>query len=102
MEAEHCSSGDSKIPFETKNYHINTFPAKEWAITVRHDLTGADMKHGRKLVPIEEKMNEQIVGIAKLQRSEVIAVVLYTGPMVSRTDSLLRCVNFFGIQLCAL
>jgi hypothetical protein len=85
MEVEHCSKGDSKVRFVTENYHINTFPANEWAITVLHDMTGADLQHERKLVTIEENMKKEIVAIARLIRCEVIAVVLYTGPMVGRT-----------------
>ena len=80
---EHCSKGDSKVRFVTGNYNINTFPANEWAITVRHDLTGADLQHERRLVTIEENMKKEVVTIATLIRCEVIAVVLYTGPMVS-------------------
>jgi hypothetical protein len=85
MEAEHCSKGDSKVHFVTGNYNINTFPANEWAITVLHELTAADRQHGRRLDTIEENMKKEIVAIAKLIRCEVIAVVLYTGPMVSRS-----------------
>jgi hypothetical protein len=88
MEAEHCSKGDSKIHFVTGNYNINTCPSNEWAITVLHDVTGADLRHGRSLVTIEENMKKEIVAIGKLTRFEVIAVVLYTGPMVSWTDTL--------------
>ncbi len=83
MEVEHCSKGDSKIRFVTGNYHIKTFPANEWAITVLHDLTGADLQHGRRLVTIEENMKKEVVAVAGLRRCEVIGIVLYTGPMVS-------------------
>lgn len=83
MEAEHCSKGDSKIHFVTGNYNIKTCPLNEWTITVHHDVTGADLRHDRRLVKIEENMKMEIVATAQLRRVEVIAVVLYTGPMVS-------------------
>ena len=83
MEVEHCSKSDSNIRFVTGNYHVDTSPANEWAITVLHRLSDADLRHGRRLLTIEENMKKEIVAIAKLIRCEVIAVVLYTGPMVS-------------------
>ncbi len=83
MEAEHCSRGGSQVYFVTGNYNIRTFPANEWAITVCGDITHADKRHSRRLENIEEYMKKEIVLLGKLTRCEVIAVVLYTGPMVS-------------------
>ncbi len=83
MAAEHCSRGGCQLYFVTGNYKIRTNPAKEWAITVCGDITHADMRHGRRLEKIEESMKKEVVLLGKLTRCEVIALVLYTGPMVS-------------------
>lgn len=83
MKTEHCSGGGSKRYFVTGNYKIRTCPADEWAITVCYEIHLADRGHSRRLVTIEQCMEEEIVKLAKLQRCEVISTVLYTGPMVS-------------------
>ena len=83
MAAEHCNRGGCHDFFVTGNYNIRTCPANEWAITVCGDYTHADMRHGRMLQSLEKMMKQDIVLLAKLTKCEVIAVVLYTGPMVS-------------------
>ncbi len=72
----------------------DTCPAKEWAITVHGDYTDAYMGSTRKLQKIEELMNLYVVKQAGLTRYEVIAVVLYTGPMVSQMQFCRRCAAF--------
>ena len=42
----------------------------------------ADLKHGRQLKQISELMQTRAARQAKLSVCEVIATVLYTGPMV--------------------
>jgi hypothetical protein len=41
------------------------------------------MRHARTLDTIDQLMKKDIVRSAELERVEVIAIVLYTGPMVS-------------------
>jgi hypothetical protein len=78
MEAEHCSED----MFEFKERQ--TCPAHEWAITVcgEHPRTNSGTST-RITQEIDVLMNLDVVKQAKLERCEVIAVVLYTGPMVS-------------------
>jgi hypothetical protein len=83
MEIEHCSKTGSDWGFQTTNYGIYTTPKLEWSIVVHHDISNADMRHGRRLRKISEVMAEECAIIANLTEAEVIAVVLYTGPMVS-------------------
>jgi hypothetical protein len=83
MEAEHCRLFHCDQAFTSANYQVVTTPKKEWAIVVLGD-TEADMRHNRKLQNIDELMTRKEVADANLSRAEVIAVVLYTGPMVRR------------------
>ena len=86
MEAEHCNLGGFDHLFRNNT----TWPAKEWAITVRDDHSQAHVgsSGSRQLRKIEDLMKEDVVSRAGLTRPEVIAVVLYTGPMVSRKHNL--------------
>jgi hypothetical protein len=87
MEMEHRTDKGCREYFVTNNYKIRTCPYEEWRITVLHDIP-TDMSpeataHNRRFVPIAELMQVDVVIQAELTREEVIAVVLYTGPMVS-------------------
>lgn len=72
--------------FEARNYRtMTTTPKQEWqyvvggqALLPEHEVAGK-----RALVAIDELMALKTVEEAKLTRAEVIAIVLYTGPMVS-------------------
>ena len=89
MRAEHCSRGGHRDYFVTDNYSVRTCPADEWDITAGGNFALADTRHDRRLATIEELMRREIVGLAGLMRCEVIAVALYTGPMV-------RCTGLAG------
>ena len=90
MKREHCDSLGSNRKFETANYHIWTTPKSEWTLVVDGDLSKADMSHGRQFRSIGDLMNLDVVTNSKppvqITRDEVTAVVLYTGPMVSRRN----------------
>ena len=83
MENEHCSRSGAKEEFETKNYEIKTTPSKEWKI-VRGEIKCPEdqIEHGRSIPKIGDLQKLDIAIEAKLQEPEIIAVVLYTGPMV--------------------
>jgi hypothetical protein len=84
MQAEHCEKYGAEIPFCTPNYKIKTWPKLEWSITVNQAECPPENKlHGRVIRPIDDCMEAELVRLAKLIREEVIALVLYTGPMVS-------------------
>ena len=84
MEAEHCSKAGCDTEFITSNYSITTTPQREWRFVVNRDTSGADMRHGRRVLDLEELSQLDTARTAKLCRVELIAVVLYTGPMVER------------------
>ena len=84
MQLEHCENLDSGVIFETSNYQIKTTPQNEWKYIFNpelcpHEQTGSD----RKIKNVDELMKEKASTGARLIRAEVIAVVLFTGPMVS-------------------
>ncbi len=84
MASEHCERADSFVPFHTSNYEITTTPANEWRITTNRDESLADMGHDRRLPNTEELWRSDVARKAGLLLAEVVAIVLYTGPMVSR------------------
>ncbi len=90
MEAEHCLGEESTNRFTTRNYGIETTPYNEWNIIVngKHDL--ADKRCGRKDRDINELMQSKPAVDAKLRREEIIAIVMYTGPMFERYNYALR------------
>ena len=83
MELEHCHHKCAHTEFTTPNYNITTTPSKEYYyVTQGKSPESRDMEHGRKIEAIESLLKLPIVVEAKLSKYEVIAVVLYTGPMV--------------------
>jgi hypothetical protein len=68
--------------FTTGNYGITTTPKTEWRIVIDSDSTIADMRHERRIPDIKVMSQSKLALGARLQHFEVIAVVLYTGPMV--------------------
>jgi len=96
MLAEHCSMGGCDYKFTTGNYKITTWPKQEWLYIVgdecgqRVACPARDMGHGRRIVPIEEMLLKPLAKRANLTRAEMIAVVLYTGPMFVVYNGILR------------
>ena len=89
MAAEHCSLGGCDHEFESMTYGVKTTPQKEWFYIVgdenrqRQECPGSDMGYGRRVLSIDEYMRTYRVERAGLNRAEVIALVMYSGPMVS-------------------
>lgn len=77
--------------FRTGNYGIETCPSDEWRFVVNGDSPSSEaMAHGRTLLPIEHYMGLGLTTRARLTRPEVIALVLYTGPMFMLWNTILR------------
>jgi hypothetical protein len=84
METEHCHGAAATRSFTTINYRITTCPLREWQHVVQRRPVPADqMRGGRRIPRVEELLRHGLVVEAGLQRAEVIATVLYSGPMVS-------------------
>ncbi len=83
MELEHCTEPISHWKFETSNYSIHTTPMEEWKIVLNPpDTASANLDSARRIPMINNLLGLESAKKARLQRIEVIAVVLYTGPMV--------------------
>lgn len=101
MELEHCHGVGSEVRFETANYKIKTWAAKEWGIIVNgHVCPEIDMRYNRRIPDIKQLQQLAISIRAKLTLEEVIAAVLYSGPMVCT-----RCLSQFyanakGLSRC--
>jgi hypothetical protein len=88
MEAEHCRKSGFDMEFTSGNYQITTSPQKEWMFVVGKcgksgKMPGHNMEHGRKHLNIESALNLKVSKRAGLTKAVVVAVILYTGPMVS-------------------
>jgi hypothetical protein len=82
MEVEHAFD----LEFVT-SLGIKTCPHHEWLATVQRDESKTTMVSGRKLPDIDALLQCNDAQRAKLQRCEVLSIVLYTGPMVSYANT---------------
>ena len=99
MRAEHCTNDGSKLSFTTPNYAITTTPENEWMLTVEGRLCHeSEMTNGRILPDINALSECPAAKKASLTKMEVVAVVLYTGPMVRNIRHPLL-LKFFSCKL---
>ena len=97
MEREHCNMPDSHVKFKTTNYGLTTCPADEWRIVKICDKRyEASTPHRRVIPRFQSLKKEALAQRANLDEEEIIAVILYTGPMVNRF-----LFFFFLIEWCA-
>ncbi len=83
MKAEHCTKEGSEFEFETFKKKKKT-SKREWAIVVdREPLQPGEDGGGRKIPDIDGLKALPMSVKASLLKIEIIALVLYTGPMVS-------------------
>ncbi len=88
MELEHCSKPVSSWSFTTSNYSVVTTPQAEWHLVLDANMgpdepSAAFAKDGRRMPSFRNLMQLELSKKAGLTEAEVIAVILYTGPMVS-------------------
>ena len=83
MRHEHCHGAGSKVEFQTRNYRITTWAEKEWNIVLKEAVCPLkEMEYDRRIPDVDELIKCEESVRAKLIRAEVIAAVLYSGPMV--------------------
>ncbi len=87
MELEHCSKPVCSWRFTTSNYSVDTTPQAEWELVLRAEtsleVSSAFAKDGRRIPNFANLLDLELSKKAGLTKPEVIAVILYTGPMVS-------------------
>jgi hypothetical protein len=94
MEIEHCDRSGANDEFETVNYHIRTTPGKEWNFVQGLEKCPAEqMTHNRRIPKVQDLLELDTAKEAKLKEPEIIAILLYTGPMVGR-------MNYFPFFCC--
>ena len=97
MMAEHTMSEDSEAEFFASNTQLSTTPSQEWQFVVgisgyvddagtlvegrTRDETASRVE-GRNAHPLEHLMDQEEAVKAKLTLAELVALRLYTGPMV--------------------
>jgi WD40 repeat protein len=89
MRQEHCERAGCDTAFTTGNYKITTTPKQEWQYIVE-SVECPHMSHQRRIIPIWELLQRKVSQDAKLREEEVIAIVLYTGPMFQIYNTILR------------
>lgn len=91
---EHCVLYGCDISFVTSNYKVTTTPKFEWTLIVKgqseivtlkktqqlYEKMEVNMEHERRIPIISELLTDPKCKV--LRKEEVIAVVMYTGPMV--------------------
>ena len=97
MLKEHCVSYGCDKTFVTSNYGVKTTPKFEWTLIVEgenkiktlmhkqpyHDeAIKVNKEHGRVLPDIALLLEDPRSKSVGLKKPEIIAIVLYTGPMV--------------------
>ena len=93
MEAEHCKRAGFDYVFTTSNYRISSTPKREWELAAGQAQCSFDELRGeRRLKSVDELLKLDTAKSAGLTWPEVMAVVLYTGPMVRPVSLSLLCV----------
>jgi WD40 repeat protein len=91
MRQEHCERAGCEVKFTTGNYKITTTPKNEWNYVVNGVAPpDTDMDHGRCIVPFQELHQKSEKDGLGLIEEEVIAIILYTGPMFQVYNAILR------------
>jgi WD40 repeat protein len=89
MRQEHCEKTGCDVECTSGNYKIIYCPKREWSYVVDR-MPCPDMGHNRRLAPISELLRLKLSQDAKLREEEIIAIVLYTGPMFEVYNCILR------------
>jgi hypothetical protein len=85
MEAEHCTLVGFDLSFRTSNYtEIESNPRKEWEIVMKRvPCPPEHMRFNWRIPDLEKLLMLPTAKKAGLTRAEIIAIVMYTGPMVT-------------------
>ncbi len=99
MQLEHCTRHGHDTTINTTNYNLITTPMREWRLVLgKENASDEDRQSGRRIPNYKQLGDLEVAKAARLTQPEIIAVVLYTGPMVStlttnRDLHLLSCIT---------
>ena len=97
MAAEHCTMGGCDYEFTYPLLITSTTPRQEWVHVVSFNggqhLPQSDMSNGRRLLSIDECLRKSAAIRAGLNRAEIIALIMFTGPMVTATSRFISCLS---------
>jgi len=99
MELEHTASADSKDPFITSNYGgTETHPALEWEFV--NNPVPSKQYPGilRKPLDLDIFLKHETARQARLEKAEIIALRLFTGPMFMKYNAKLRNAPEAGVK----
>ena len=92
MEREHCSRAGSEKPITTTNYGLVTTPRREWNLVMRVETAKEEEMLFERRIPCCKQLGDvEVAKAARLTYEEIVAVVLYTGPMVSNQPPARAC-----------
>lgn len=84
MELEHTAKPDSHVKFKTPNYLLTTTPADELQVVLNRAKAKAASVGSRRVLFYEDLLtDDDLIKRAGLSKAEIVALILYTGPMVS-------------------
>ena len=84
MKLEHCTRAGCDTLVRTTNYGLITTPRREWELVLGEKTAEAEDLQFDRRIPCYKKLGDlDAAKTARLTPAEIIAVVLYTGPMVS-------------------
>jgi hypothetical protein len=94
MQLEHCSREGCDASIRTTNYNLITTPKREWRLVLgEEDASDKELLFNRRIPSYKQLGGLEVAKTAKLTPAEIIAVVLYTGPMVSAPAIRTCCVT---------
>ena len=83
MRVEHCEHDVDESEFIPTNCQLRTTPRREWELVVERKILEPRESVGGRRIPVLDELAKLDLAIqARLTEPEIIAVVLYTGPMV--------------------
>jgi hypothetical protein len=87
MELEHCARDGCDTRICTTNYNLITTPRREWRLVLGEETASDDdLRFDRRIPSYKQLGDLEVAKTAGLTLVEIIAVVLYTGPMVSTSS----------------
>eukprot|EP00292_Cryptomonas_paramecium_P001805 CAMPEP_0113684470 /NCGR_PEP_ID=MMETSP0038_2-20120614/14023_1 /TAXON_ID=2898 /ORGANISM="Cryptomonas paramecium" /LENGTH=963 /DNA_ID=CAMNT_0000604227 /DNA_START=13 /DNA_END=2904 /DNA_ORIENTATION=- /assembly_acc=CAM_ASM_000170 len=109
IKREHCDRSNANTVFVSPNYNFEFIPRQEHEFVVRPDrsvlyphtpkepskwredkVSVWKGNHGREIVYLEAFMEQDVVRRSGLKEAEVVSIRLYTGPMYSLYNAVLR------------